>query len=236
MGSASNRLIVALDSPSLRDALKLAKRLQGLVRYAKIGSVLFTSAGPVAIQRIRALGLEVFLDLKFHDIPSTVEKSCRAAVHHRVWMVTVHASGDRRMLEAAVAGVKQEAARLGVPRPRVIGVTVLTSRDSHNQRALLNHAVALAAQAKRAGLDGVVASAWEASTIRRRFGKQFVIVCPGIRLVGSRPSDQMRIASPREAIARGADFLVVGRAVTEAQDSRAVVQHILTETEAAHRC
>lgn len=237
MGSAADRLIVALDSRDLPEAVKVARRLRGLIRCVKIGSALFTAAGPVAIQRMRALGLDVMLDLKFHDIPSTVEKSCRAAVHHRVAMLTVHASGERRMLEAAVAGVKHESARLRIAPPRVIGVTVLTSVNSSSQRLLRDRAVKLAIHARHVGLDGVVASAWEAAAIRRRVGKQFVIICPGIRLLGVQASDQKRIASPQEAIARGADFLVVGRPVTEAKDPRRMVQRILTEMEAQReRC
>jgi orotidine-5'-phosphate decarboxylase len=232
----AERLIVALDSTDLHDALRVAKRLQGLLRYAKIGSALFTAEGPAAIQRVRALGFEVFLDLKFHDIPSTVEKSCRVAARHRVAMLTVHACGEPPMLEAAVAGTRREASRLKIPRPWVIGVTVLTSIASDNRRAMRDRVVALAAKAKRAGLDGVVASAHEASAIRRHMGKPFVIICPGIRPHAKRDSDQRRVASPREAIAGGADFLVVGRPITEAKDPRAVAQRLLTEMEEALRC
>ena len=236
MPSAAERLIVAFDSSDLSRALKLAKQLRGVVRYAKIGSVLFTAAGPAAIQRLRAMGFEIFLDLKFHDIPSTVEQSCRVAVRHGVSMLTVHASGQRAMLEAAALGVRREAARLGVPRPRVIGVTVLTSVDGTRKQALTNRVVGLASQAQRAGLDGVVASAHEASAIRRRMGRRFLIVCPGIRLTDHRASDHLRVASPGEAMARGADFLVVGRPITEADDPRSMVQRILAEMEARLSC
>lgn len=229
--NSADRLIVALDVGDLRKALTLAKRLQGLIRYVKIGSALFTSEGPRAIQRLRQLGVEVFLDLKFHDIPSMVEKSCRAAVRHGVWMLTVHASGQRHMLEAAVSGSRQEARRLGVSPPRVVGVTVLTSVEAKDRQTMTRQVVALAAQAKRAGLDGVVASAQEASAIRRRVGTRLLIVCPGIRFGGASSGDQRRVASPREAVARGADFLVVGRPIAEARDPRAVVQQMLAELE-----
>lgn len=229
--SAADHLIVALDTCSVAEALRLAKRLQKLLRYVKIGSALFTAAGPVAIQRLRALGFEVFLDLKFHDIPSTVEKSCRAAVRQRVAMLTVHASGERAMLEAAVEGVRDEARRLKIPRPRVIGVTVLTSVEASQTRRVATRVIALAAEAQRAGLDGVVSSAQEAPAIRRRAGSQFVIVCPGIRPAGAEASDQHRIASPREAMARGADFLVVGRPITQARDPRVAARQILDEME-----
>ncbi|MBI3323357.1 MAG: orotidine 5'-phosphate decarboxylase, partial [Candidatus Omnitrophica bacterium] len=126
----ADRLIVAFDHPDLAAALRLANKLRGLLRYAKIGSILFTAEGPRAIERFRARGFEVFLDLKFHDIPSTVEKSCRAAARHGVCMLTVHASGDKKMLEAAVRGVRDEAKRVGLKptqRPKVLAVTVLTS-------------------------------------------------------------------------------------------------------------
>jgi len=227
--SAASRLIVALDSNTLQDALHLAKQLRGVVHYAKIGSTLFTAVGPVAIQRLRALGFEVMLDLKFLDIPSTVEKSCRAAVQHRVWMLTVHASGQPQMLEAAAAGVRREAARLGVRRPRVIGVTVLTSVDVRDRQATTARVLELSTQAKRAGLDGVVVSAWEVPAVRRRLGNDVLVVCPGIRPLRSPASDQKRVASPREALARGADFLVVGRPISEAKNPRRAVQQILAE-------
>ncbi|MBI3324592.1 MAG: orotidine-5'-phosphate decarboxylase [Candidatus Omnitrophica bacterium] len=229
--TAADRLIVAFDAPDLREAVRLAKELRGLVRYAKIGSILFTAAGPAAIERFRMLGFEVFLDLKFHDIPSTVEQSCRAAVRHRVSLLTIHASGQPQMLEAAAAGARQEAKRLGVQKPRVIGVTVLTSVSggTSNRSSVTPRVVELALQAQRAGLDGVVASAHEASAIRRKLGKAFLIVCPGIRPSESGASDQRRIATPRDAMTRGADLLVVGRPITEAGEPRAVVTRMLRE-------
>lgn len=227
------RLIVALDMGGLADALHLVKRLQGVIRYVKIGSILFTAAGPAAIQRLRALGCEVFLDLKFHDIPSTVERSCRAAVRHGVSMLTVHASGGREMLEAAASGARIEAHRLGVRRPRVVGVTVLTSVASSSAEVVEDRVVRLARESIRAGLDGVVASAHEALLIRRRVGTSCLIVCPGIRPAGSGRSDQRRVASPREAVVRGADFLVVGRPITEARDPRRVTTQIVGEMQSA---
>ena len=224
-----DRLIVALDTADLREALRLTKRLQGLIRYVKIGSALFTAEGPEAIRRMRALGLEVFLDLKFHDIPSTVEKSCRAAVRHRVAMLTVHASGPRPMLDAAVAGVRDESKRLGIRRPRVVGVTVLTSVGGVASKAIASRVAQLAGVSHRAGLDGVVASAHEVPLIRRRFGSSLLVVCPGIRPLGTEASDQHRIASPRAAIRAGADCVVVGRPIAQADDPRATTVGILAE-------
>ena len=222
----------------------MAKRLQGVVRYVKIGTVLFTAVGPAAIRRLRALGFEVFLDLKFHDIPSTVEKSCRAAVRHQVWMLTVHACGQQQMLEAAAFGAADEARRRRLPRPRVVGVTVLTSVASTAPRTLSEQAIALARDARHAGLDGVVCSADELAAIRRRVAREgpararqrqsrvpVVIVCPGIRPPGAKAADQRRVVSPREAIRRGADFLVVGRPITQAADPRAAAHAILADME-----
>lgn len=229
MSSAAERLIVAFDAQDLHETLRLARRLRGLVSYAKIGSILFTTAGPVAVARVRALGFRTFLDLKFHDIPSTVEKSCRAATHHGVSMLTVHASGGREMLEAAVAGVREEAARLRVQRPRVVGVTVLTSVGASDARAMTAQVVALAREAKRAGLDGVVASAQEAAAIRRALPRPFLIVCPGIRPASADASDHHRVATPGRAVSQGADFLVVGRPITEAKEPREVIRRIVAE-------
>ena len=236
---SASRLIVALDHPTLPDAMRLVRRLRGTVECVKIGSVLFTSAGPTAVQRMQALGLKVFLDLKFHDIPSTVEKSCRAATRHGAWMLTLHASGGRQMLEAAVAGAADEAAKLKRRRPLLVGVTVLTHVEARDPRQLQRRVLELTQDAKRAGLDGVVASAQEAEMIRKATGWSFVIVCPGIRPsatgTGGRAkrdgTDQARIATPGEAVARGASYLVVGRPITEADDPPGIVQQLLNDME-----
>jgi len=251
MPSAAERLIVAFDSSDLSRALKLAQQLRGVVRYAKIGSVLFTAAGPAAIRRIRALGIEILLDLKFHDIPSTVEKSCRAAVRHGAALLTVHAAGKRSMLESAVRGVHDEARRMKLKptqRPKVLAVTVLTSEPvpptisggsetRGGQREIRERTFDLVDEALKAKCDGVVASAQEAREIRRAFpDERFVIVCPGIRPSWAFRDDQRRIATPAAAIANGADFLVVGRPITEASDPRAAAEHILEEIkQGAHR-
>jgi len=234
--AAADRLIVALDATTLPQAVRVAKRLQGLIRYVKIGSIVFTAVGPTAIARLRRLGFEVFLDLKFHDIPSTVEKSCRAAVRHRVAMVTVHACGQREMLEAAARGVREEAKRVGGCRPLVVGVTVLTSVEAARDAAVHRRVLTMAHAAKRAGLDGVVCSVHEAQAVRRDVPSPFVIVCPGIRPPGTEHSDQQRIASPREALLCGADFLVVGRPITQAPDPRAMTQRILQDMKGSRRC
>ena len=225
------RLMVALDAPDLSASLRIARRLRGLARTVKVGSSLFTAAGPAAIARMQALGFDVFLDLKFHDIPSTVEKSCRAAARHGVAWLTVHASGGPDMVKAALSGAAEEARRRGAARPRVLAVTVLTSVAAKDAGSLTRRVVALASEARRAGADGVVASAWEAGAIRRRLGRSGVIVCPGIRPHGTESSDQRRVATPGDALRRGADYLVVGRPVTDARDPRAVMRGILHEME-----
>ena len=234
--TSNDRLIVALDFTNAASALSMAKRLRGLVRTVKVGSALFTACGPALIQRVRLLGFDVMLDLKFLDIPSTVELSCRAAVHHRVSLLTVHAAGGRTMLAAAVHGAGAEAVRLRVKRPQVLAVTILTSVGKARANRMSADVHALAQAALRAGCDGVVASAQEAGVLREAFGARLRIVCPGIRPSGVRSDDQRRVVSPREAIARGADLLVIGRPITAAPHPRAAVQQILSEMEGANRC
>lgn len=237
--TAADRLIVALDFTTLEPALAMARRLRGLIRTVKVGSVLFTACGPEAIRRLRALGFDVMLDLKWFDIPSTVELSCRAAVRHRVSMLTVHVCGARAMLDAAVQGVRREAHHHRLARPHVLGVTVLTSAGSARPRqggatgqaSVRREVVRLARQALQAGCDGIVASAQEAAALRRRFGTRLRIVCPGIRPSKTARCDQRRVATPREALECGADALVVGRPITGARDPRAATRAILSDME-----
>ena len=227
-------LIVALDFTDLPPALRMARRLHGLVRTVKVGSVLFTTCGPLAIRRLRALGFRVMLDLKFFDIPSTVELSCRAAVRHGVSLLTVHAAGEPAMLEAAVRGVRTEARRRGAARPLVLGVTVLTSVARGERRrtaSVTSRVMALTQRALEAGCDGVVASAQEVLALRARFGRRLRIACPGIRLPGARHDDQCRVSSPSEAMARGADLLIVGRPITAAHDPRVAVHALRHDME-----
>jgi orotidine-5'-phosphate decarboxylase len=226
----SDRLIVALDDTSPAPALRLARLLRGLVGTLKVGSALFTAAGPEVIRRLRGLGFRVMLDLKFHDIPSTVELSCRASAARRVSFLTVHASGGRAILEAAVRGARLGAR--GSSRPLVLAVTVLTSAGMRDAARV----PALAAEALRAGCDGLVASAREAARLRRRFGATPWIVCPGIRPSGAGGDDQRRIGTPAQALAAGADALVVGRPITASAHPRAAAEAILREMEGACGC
>ncbi|MBI4342487.1 MAG: orotidine-5'-phosphate decarboxylase, partial [Candidatus Omnitrophica bacterium] len=210
------------------------RELRGVVKTVKVGSALFTVCGPPVIQRLRALGFEVMLDLKFFDIPNTVALSCRAAARHRVSMVTVHARGGREMLEAAVRGSRQEARLRRMPPPRVLAVTILTSAGAG--RSTIGDVLALARTAQAAGCDGVVASAHEARALRARFSRRLRIVCPGIRPRASARGDQRRVATPARALADGADWLVVGRPITAARSPQAAARSILREMAEGTAC
>lgn len=224
-----DRLIVAIDAPALRDALRMVRQLHGLVRWFKIGSILFTAAGPEAVRRIRARGGAVFLDLKFHDIPTTVAKACAAATRLHVAMLTLHVQGGRAMLQAARAAV--DAAASGAShKPLLIGVTRLTSDGGASSATV----VRLARVARAARLDGVVAPPAAVRAVRRACGRRFVIVSPGIRLAGDAADDHAAPASAAQALRHGASFLVVGRPVTEARRPRAAAQQLIDDMERAY--
>lgn len=233
--TAKKRLIIALDYTQITPALAMAKRLQGLVSTVKVGSVLFTAYGPDVIRRLKAMRFDVMLDLKFFDIPSTVEGSCRAAAALGVSLLTVHASGELSMLEAAVRGAREEAKRLRKIAPKILGVTVLTSVGRLSPRQARAQVLALAARAHQAGCDGVVASAHEASAIKKRFPR-LGVVCPGIRPASAAAGDQKRIATPAQALESGADWLVIGRPVTEAANPRRMAEKIVHEMEETVGC
>ena len=230
-----DRLIVALDVDTEEKAIAIAERLKNDVRLFKIGFELFSSCGPRVVERIRGMGCDVFLDLKFHDIPNTVAKAAAAITKLGVYMFNVHASGGYEMMNKAAEAVKKEAERLGIDRPKILGVTVLTSMDENGLKKIgidanmKNQVLRLAALAKEAGLDGVVASPVEAKEIREKLGRDFLIVTPGVRPQWAGANDQKRVATPKEAIKDGADFIVVGRPVTEAKDPVRAAQEILKE-------
>jgi orotidine-5'-phosphate decarboxylase len=231
-----DRLIVALDVDSLAQAERLAERLDGLVRRFKIGSQLFTAGGPAVVEAIQKRGAEVFLDLKFHDIPNTVAGAAREAARLGVFMFNVHASGGLAMMKAAADGAAAAAVELSVRRPLAIAVTVLTSLDRaalHRELGVTSsvegHVLRLSELAREAGLDGTVASPVETAAIRRSLGAAWVIVTPGVRPAGSAAGDQSRVATPAAAARAGAHYLVVGRPITGAPDPAAAAAAILEE-------
>jgi len=230
-----NQLLVALDVDTVAEARALADQLHGVAGGFKIGSRLFTSEGPGIVEDFAARGERVFLDLKFHDIPNTVAGAVAAATRLGVWMLNVHASGGSAMMRAARDAALQEAARASRPAPLVIAVTMLTSLD---QRALTEIGMAegmtaqvgrLAALSEASGLDGVVASPHEIDIVRRRCGRQFVIVTPGIRNATDVKGDQSRTMTAVEALASGATYLVIGRPIIAAADPRAAAERIVAE-------
>lgn len=227
-----DRLMVALDVASLGEAETLLDRLDGVARTFKVGSQLFTAAGPAAVELIRKRGARVFLDLKFHDIPATVAGAVREAGRLGVSFLTVHASGGSAMLRAAATAAGQAPGE----RPLVLAVTVLTSLDrAALQRelevplAVEGHVVHLAELAREAGCDGIVASPREARALRTVLGPAALLVTPGIRLASAARDDQVRTATPRAARRAGADYVVVGRPITAAADPAAAAEAIVRE-------
>jgi orotidine-5'-phosphate decarboxylase len=231
---ARDRLIVALDVPKADAARALVDRLSGRVGMFKIGSQVFTAAGPELVREIVGRGEKVFLDLKFHDIPNTVAGAVSSASRLGVSLVDVHGLGGRAMMEAAVGALPAMATRL-------LAITILTSHDDETLGEIgVNGPVAdsvrrLAELAKDAGTDGVVASPHEVGLIREACGRDFLIVTPGIRPAGAVLGDQARPATPAAALAAGADYLVVGRPITEAADPAAAADAIVAEMESALR-
>ncbi len=223
-------VIVALDYPSAAPALDLVAGLSPELCRLKIGKELFTRSGPALVETLQQQGFEIFLDLKFHDIPNTVASAVRAAAELGVWMVNVHAAGGRRMMEAAVSALDGSTRR-----PLLIGVTVLTSMTDADLAELGYRETAgervqkLASLAADCGLDGVVCSALEAPLLREARGEGFTLVTPGIRLAGDDPGDQRRVVTPLDAVAKGADYLVIGRSITGAADPLAALQRVHAE-------
>ena len=227
---SQSRVIVALDYPTAAPALEFAKRVSPQDCRLKIGKELFTATGPALVETLVKQGFDIFLDLKFHDIPNTVAGACKAATQLGVWMLNVHASGGRAMMEAARAAVGD-----GAGRPKLIAVTLLTSMGPKeiNEVGLTGDAPAtvrrLATLARSSGLDGVVCSAQEAAMLRGECGKDFCLVTPGIRPASASKDDQQRVMTPAAAVAAGADYLVIGRPVTQAQDPVATLAAINQE-------
>ena len=234
--SPDQRIILALDVPGFDDAVEIVDRFHEHVEIFKVGSELFTAAGPGIIEKVHAYGKKVFLDLKFHDIPTTVYRSAMAAARLGVFMLNVHSLGGSVMMQQAAEAVRKVSIERNVDRPKVIGVTILTSMDQdtmHNELGISLRMSAqvkhLASMAQRSGLDGVVASAEEAEEIRSRFGRDFLIVTPGIRPAWAAADDQKRTLTPREAIKKGSDYLVIGRAILSHPDPVGAMKRIEDE-------
>jgi orotidine-5'-phosphate decarboxylase len=227
---AMRRLAVALDTSERDEIVQLARALRRSVGVAKVGLEAFTAHGPALVGEVQAVGMPVFLDLKLHDIPNTVERAARNAARLGVTMLTVHAAGGEAMLRAAVAG----AASADRP-PAVLAVTVLTSLDDGALAALgipggaADRVAAWAMLAQRSGCAGVVCSPHEAAMLRSALGPEFLLVTPGVRPAGESSGDQRRVATPREAIDAGANLLVVGRPITGAADPVVAAEAILAE-------
>ncbi len=233
---AAPAVIAALDVEDRARALALIRALAPAISWFKIGSRLFTAEGPAIVEEARKLGASIFLDLKFHDIPQQVAGSVRAASALGVSMMTIHASGGVEMMRAAAGAAAEESERLGVARPLVVGVTVLTSLSAEDLSRLFGTAgsardqvLRLAALAGEAGIDGIVASVEEARAVKGELGERFVVVTPGIRPAGADAGDQKRIATPRAARDAGSDFLVVGRPIIEAPSPVDAARAILRE-------
>jgi orotidine-5'-phosphate decarboxylase len=236
-GAMRERLIVALDVETLDQALALVRALAGEVGMFKVGKQLFTHAGPQAVRLIQNLGGEIFLDLKFHDIPNTVAKAAVEATRLGVKMFNVHASGSLEMMRATVKEVRRVCRQEKRRRPIMLAVTVLTSLNQDDlqrvgvERKVADQVVRLALLTKEAGMDGVVASPHEVADIREACGRRFVIVTPGIRPAFANHDDQQRVMTPRGAVRAGVDYIVVGRPIVEAKDPVASARAIVAEME-----
>jgi orotidine-5'-phosphate decarboxylase len=228
--AAKDKIIVPLDVPAKSAARELINALGGTVGFFKVGNQLFTAAGPAIIEEIQASGARVFLDLKFHDIPSTVRRAVESACALGVDMLTIHLSGGREMCEAAVVG-------RGISQILILGLTVLTSLDDEAlteigfRTSVQDEVLLLADLAKHVGITGLVASPQELVALRARFGSLFTMVIPGIRPTWSEAGDQRRTLTPRQAMEAGADYLVIGRPITASPDPQSAVRRIIDELE-----
>lgn len=229
-----NPIICAIDTVDIDQARTLTRALRGVVGGVKLGLEFFTANGAAGVRQIAESQLPVFLDLKFHDIPNTVAKAIQATAGIDTFMMTVHTSGGRAMLQAAIDASMEVALKTGQERPMIIGVTVLTSLDQDDlamigfKHAVNEQVLRLAELASSAGLDGVVCSPYEIGALRKQQGQDFTLVVPGIRPPGSPGDDQKRVLTPKEALEKGADYLVIGRPITAAADPRGAAEAIFS--------
>jgi orotidine-5'-phosphate decarboxylase len=231
-----DRIILALDVPDYEDAVRIADQFKDHIETFKVGSELFTAAGPDIIKKINSMGKKVFLDLKFHDIPNTVAKSAAASAKLGVFMFNVHTLGGLEMMRRAAEVIRKISLDENIERPKLIGVTILTSIDQAALKDELGITMRMSVQVKhlaglaqRAGLDGVVASPVDAEHIRAHFGKDFLIVTPGIRPSWASADDQKRMLTPKEALRRGADYIVIGRAILSQPNPVSALKRIVEE-------
>ncbi|MEJ2621429.1 MAG: orotidine-5'-phosphate decarboxylase [Candidatus Thiodiazotropha sp.] len=234
MNETDSKVIVALDFPQQQQALDLVERLDPSLCRLKVGKEMFTRLGPQFVEQLSRRGYEVFLDLKFHDIPNTVAAACDAAADLGVWMMTLHASGGRRMMVAARERLEQRG-----QRPLLVAVTILTSLGVEDiaevgyQGEVAENVLRLAKLTSESGLDGVVCSPREASQLRQQLGKAFLLVTPGVRPSSAAKDDQRRVMTPADAMAAGSSYLVVGRPITAADDPIQALQAINAEVSGA---
>jgi orotidine-5'-phosphate decarboxylase len=228
-----NPVICAIDTTDVTKARTFSQQLSGHVGALKLGLEFFTANGAAGVQQIASAQSPVFLDLKFHDIPNTVSKAIKATAGIDAFIMTVHTAGGHDMMKAAADAASENAAKTGKRRPYVVGVTVLTSMDQNDlseigvRDAVADQVKRLAELAQKAGLDGVVCSPHEIEMIKKTCGKDFKLVVPGIRPAGSESGDQKRVLTPREAVQKGADFLVIGRPITESANPAQAAKDIL---------
>ncbi len=228
-----SRIIVALDFSKKEDALKIVDELEGLINFYKVGLELFISEGAEILKILKNKGKKVFLDLKFHDIPNTVYKAVKSVLQYEIDMFTVHASGGIEMMQRAVMAVKEYSYKEDIQPPKILGVTVLTSLSEEALTQVFSFPVSrevlaknLALKAKQAGMDGVVSAVSSIKNIKELCGKDFTVVTPGIRLKNSDFHDQKIVATPYEAFYQGADYIVIGRAITEEAARRTIIKMI----------
>jgi orotidine-5'-phosphate decarboxylase len=232
-----DRIILAIDVDNAELCNELVAKLHPTIKAFKVGSQLFTTVGHEVISTIKRRGASCFLDLKFHDIPATVGNAASSATKLGIDMFDLHASGGLDMMKSAVASSEETADKLKLKKPLILGVTVLTSMNKRDldilgvKRSPEDQVLSLAELARKAGLDGVVASADEAGPIKENLGEDFLVITPGIRPSWAKKADQKRVATPKEAFDRGADYIVIGRPITEADDPKAAAERIIEELE-----
>jgi len=235
MEKRKDRIIVALDVADIESCKELVDKLYPTIKIFKIGSQLFTACGVEAVNMLNRKGAEIFLDLKFHDIPSTVAKASKAATSLGLFMFNMHASGGLDMMKSSLEASREASEKLKVKKPLILGVTILTSMAKDDLKAMgitkgiKQEVLFLAGLVKKAGLDGVVASANEILPIKKKFGDDLIILTPGIRPEWAQQDDQKRVATPKEAFDKGADYIVIGRPITEVDNPKAAAERIIGE-------